>query len=123
MRSMNIGLLIAGVLGASGVAAGAFGAHALEGMVTAERLAVWETAAYYHLIHAVAVMVLALQSHPALWRLPIVGFALGIGLFSFSLYALVLTGITTFAAVTPVGGLLLIFSWLSVALKARRRPH
>lgn len=119
---MNIGLLIAGVLGASGVAAGAFGAHALEGMVTAERLAVWETAAYYHLIHAVAVMVLALQSHPALWRLPIVGFALGIGLFSFSLYALVLTGITTFAVVTPVGGLLLIISWLSVALKARRRP-
>lgn len=119
---MNIGLLIAGVLGASGVAAGAFGAHALEGMVTAERLAVWETAAYYHLIHAVAVLVLALQSPPALWRLPIVGFALGIGLFSFSLYALVLTGITTFAAVTPVGGLLLIISWLSVALKARQRP-
>jgi len=122
MRSMNIGLLIAGVLGATGVAAGAFGAHALERLVTAERLAVWETAAYYHLIHAVVVLVLALQPREALWRLPIAGFALGIGFFSFSLYVLVLTGITTFAMVTPVGGLLLIVSWLSVALRARQRP-
>lgn len=121
MRSMNIGLLIAGVLGATGVAAGAFGAHALERLVTAERLAVWETAAYYHLIHAVVVLVLALQPREAQWRLPIAGFALGIGLFSFSLYVLVLTGITTFAMVTPVGGLLLIVSWLSVALRARQR--
>ena len=121
MRSMNIGLLIAGVLGATGVAAGAFGAHALERLVTAERLAVWETAAYYHLIHAVVVLVLALQPREAQWRLPIAGFALGIGFFSFSLYVLVLTGITTFAMVTPVGGLLLIVSWLSVALRARQR--
>ena len=122
MRSMNIGLLIAGVLGATGVAAGAFGAHALERLVTAERLAVWETAAYYHLIHAVVVLVLALQPRQTQWRLPIAGFALGIGLFSLSLYVLVLTGITAFAMVTPVGGLLLIISWLSVALRARQRP-
>jgi len=119
---MNIGLVIAGVLGATGVAAGAFGAHALESMVTAERLAVWETAAYYHLIHAAVVLVLALQPRQTQWRLPILGFALGIGLFSLSLYVLVLTGITAFAMVTPVGGLLLIISWLSVALRARQRP-
>ena len=121
MRSMNIGLLIAGILGATGVAAGAFGAHALERFVTVERLAVWETAAYYHLIHAAVVLVLALQPREALWRLPIAGFALGIGLFSFSLYVLVLTGVTTLAMVAPVGGLLLIVSWLSVALRARQR--
>jgi len=89
--------------------------------VTVERLAVWETAAYYHLIHAAVVLVLALQPREALWRLPIAGFALGIGLFSFSLYVLVLTGVTTLAMVAPVGGLLLIVSWLSVALRARQR--
>ena len=120
MRPMNRGLLMAGLLGASGVAAGAFGAHALDGMVTAERLSVWETAANYHLIHSVVVLVLALQPQQHLWRWPIAGFALGIGCFSFSLYALVLTQVSTLAIITPMGGLLLIISWLAVVLKARQ---
>ena len=41
-------------------------------------------------------------------------------LFSFSLYLLVLTGISTLAMITPIGGLLLIISWLGVAFRARR---
>ncbi len=117
---MNWGLLTAGLLGASGVAAGAFGAHALEGAVTAERLSIWETAAYYHLIHSVVVLMLAMQPHRALWRWTITGFALGIGLFSFSLYALVLTDLSTFAMITPLGGLLLMASWLTLVVNARR---
>ncbi|MDC0572502.1 DUF423 domain-containing protein [Luminiphilus sp.] len=117
---MNMGLLMAGLLGATGVAAGAFGAHALDDLVTAERLSVWETAAYYHLIHSAVVLVLALQQHQALWRWPIMGFVIGVCLFSFSLYLLVLTGISTLAMITPIGGLLLIISWLGVAFRARR---
>ena len=46
------------------------------------------------------------------------GFAGGVLLFSFSLYALVLTDITRLAMITPVGGLLLMLSWLMVAIKA-----
>ena len=120
MRYMNMGLLMAGLLGTTGVAAGAFGAHALEGLVTAERLSVWETAADYHLIHSVVVLVLALQQDQVLWRWPIFGFVSGVCLFSFSLYLLVLTGISTLAMITPIGGLLLIISWLWVAFRARR---
>ena len=117
---MNRYLLLAGLLGTTGVAAGAFGAHALQASVSLERIGIWETAAQYHLIHAAVVLALALgsQAGDSRWRLPMMGFAGGVLLFSFSLYALVLTDITRLAMVTPVGGLLLMLSWLMVAIKA-----
>ena len=117
---MNHYLLIAGGLGATGVAAGAFGAHALEALVSPERIDIWETAAQYHLIHAVVILALALYSQAGeiRWRLPMIGFTAGVLLFSFSLYVLVLTDITQLAMITPIGGLLLILSWLLVAIKA-----
>ena len=113
-------LVIAGLLGATGVAAGAFGAHALQASVSSERVDIWETAAQYHLIHAAVILALALhpQADESRWRLPMMGFTLGVVLFSFSLYALVLTDITQLAMITPVGGLILILSWLMVAIKA-----
>jgi uncharacterized membrane protein YgdD (TMEM256/DUF423 family) len=113
-------LVIAGLLGATGVAAGAFGAHALQASVSPERIAIWDTAAQYHLIHAAVIFALALhsQADENRWRLPMVGFTAGVVLFSFSLYALVLTDITQLAMITPVGGLLLMLSWLMVAIKA-----
>jgi len=114
---MSAGLIVAGLLGASGVVAGAFGVHALEGTVTAERLAVWETASQYHLLHAIVILVLALQQERIAepkWRLSLFGFTAGVLLFSFSLYALVLTGETRLAMITPFGGLVLIVSWLSL---------
>ena len=118
--SMSRYLVIAGLLGATGVAAGAFGAHALQASVSPERADIWETAAQYHLIHAVVILALALYSQPdeSRWRLPMMGFTAGVVLFSFSLYALVLTDITQLAMITPVGGLILILSWLMVAIKA-----
>ena len=113
-------LVIAALLGATGVAAGAFGAHALQASVSPERIAIWETAAQYHLIHAAVILALALhsQSDESRWRLPMMGFTTGVVLFSFSLYALVLTDKTQLAMITPVGGLLLMLSWLMVAIKA-----
>ena len=117
---MNRVLFVAGLLGATGVAAGAFGAHALEASVTPERLAVWETAAQYHLIHAVVMVALAARtkSAGALERLAAVGFTLGVVLFSFTLYALVLTDISRLAMITPIGGLLLMLSWGLLAVQA-----
>ena len=113
-------LVIAGLLGATGVAAGAFGAHALQASVSSERIDIWDTAAQYHLIHAAVILALALhsQADESRWRLPVMGFTLGVVLFSFSLYALVLTDMTQLAMITPVGGLILILSWLMVAIKA-----
>ena len=112
--------MVSAVFGATAVAAGAFGAHALEASVTPERLQVWNTAAQYHLIHAAVILALALHSQhgDARWRWPIIGFAAGVLLFSFSLYALVLTDITQLAMITPIGGLLLMLSWLMVAVNA-----
>ena len=117
---MKLYITIAGLLGATGVAAGAFGAHALQASISPERIAAWETAAQYHLIHAAVILALALGSQlgGSRWRLPMMGFTAGVLLFSFSLYALVLTDITGLAMITPVGGLLLMLSWLMVAVKA-----
>ena len=113
-------LVIAGLLGATGVAAGAFGAHALQASVSPERIDIWETAAQYHLIHAAVILALALhsQADESRWRFPMMGFTAGVLLFSFSLYTLVLTDITQLAMITPIGGLLLMLSWLLVAIKA-----
>jgi len=117
---VNHYLLIAGVLGATGVAAGAFGAHALEASFSPERIDIWETAAQYHLIHAAVILALALYSRAgeSRWRLPMMGFTAGVLFFSFSLYGLVLTDITQLGMITPIGGLLLMLSWLLVAIKA-----
>ena len=117
---MNRDLLIAGLLGATGVAAGAYGAHALQASVSPERVDIWETAAQYHLIHASVILALALHSKADenRWRFPMMCFTAGVLLFSFSLYTLVLTDLTQLAMITPIGGLLLMLSWLLVAIKA-----
>ena len=111
---MDRPLFLAGFLGVTGVAAGAFGAHALGASVTA---------AQYHLIHAVVLLVLATRTTGAvaLERWVVAGFTLGVLLFSFSLYALVLTDVSRFAMVTPVGGLLLMLSWLAISWHALSR--
>ena len=117
---MNRPLFMAGFFGVTGVAAGAVGAHALGTSVTPERLAIWETAAQYHLVHAVVLLVLATRTTAAgaFERLIVVGFTLGVLLFSFSLYALVLTDVSRFAMITPLGGLLLMLSWLAISWHA-----
>src|SRR4051812_12340939 len=84
------------------VAAGAFGAHALTGIVTADRLAVWETAARYQMYHALALLAvgyLAAQKDAGPARLAGWLFIAGTVLFSGSLYALTLTGITILGAI------------------------
>ena len=78
---MNHALVVAGSLGATGVAADAFGAHALEALVTPAQLEIWSTAAQYHLIHAVVVMILALSANNdgmSLGPWPVIGFTGGV---------------------------------------------
>lgn len=104
---------VAAILGALAVAAGAFGAHALEGRVTPDRLDTWHTAATYHLLHAVALLALGLA--PAPRRLTSMLFVCGILIFSGSLYTLVLLDMPILGAITPLGGLCFIAGWLSLA--------
>ncbi len=105
----------AGILGALGVALGAFGAHGLAGVVADPHLLdVWDTAAKYHLLHAVAL--LGVAAHPSPPRLAGWLFVVGVVVFSGSLYTMVLTGHTWLGAITPVGGLCLIAGWVTLAL-------
>lgn len=115
-------LAAAGILGASAVAAGAFGAHGLRDLLTPRMLDIWETAASYQLVHALALLALGLvSSHTAALRIRLwttCCFLGGTLVFSGSLYLLALTGIGWLGAVTPVGGTLLIIGWLLVFASA-----
>lgn len=110
-------------LGALGVALGAFGAHGLKSRVSAESVVLWETAARYHVLHALALMATAWacdrwpgpHAQSAGWL-----FVAGTLLFSGSLYALTLTGVRALGAITPIGGLCFIAGWVLLALAAMR---
>jgi uncharacterized membrane protein YgdD (TMEM256/DUF423 family) len=100
------------------VAAGAFGAHALRGLLSPVQMQVFETAARYQMYHALALLAVAWVSS----RWPSVAirfsgwmFVVGTVLFSGSLYLLVLTGIRWFGAVTPLGGIAFLAGWLALA--------
>ncbi len=112
------------VLAALAVALGAFGAHALKARLAPDSLAIWQTAAQYHFWHALGVIAagLALAQVPGSGWLRAAGIllALGVLLFSGSLYALALSGVRGFGAVTPFGGLAFILGWLALAIGAWR---
>ena len=102
---------------ALGVGMGAFGAHALLGRLDAYSMGVWEKAVFYHLIHALGLLIVFLLARTG--AIPAasgnrVGFLLtaGILLFSGSLYVLALSGMRVLAAVTPLGGLAFLAAWL-----------
>ena len=115
-------LLIGAVAGFLGVALGAFGAHGLRGRLSPEMLQVFETGVRYHLYHALAlVATAAVMGRIEGSRLLLVGgwsFTAGIVLFSGSLYALALTGVSGLGAITPLGGLAFLVGWVCLALAA-----
>jgi uncharacterized membrane protein YgdD (TMEM256/DUF423 family) len=119
--------LSAGILGFTGVALGAFGAHALkETLVERASLATWQTAVLYHLVHSVALLVIAGWSWPDDAGAKIAWIArfwlAGIVLFSGSLYWLSLGGPKVLGPITPLGGLAFLLGWLFVVLNAFRSP-
>lgn len=112
-----VAIRIAALLGFLAVALGAFGAHGLEGILTRhDRAATWETAVFYHFIHAVVLLVLA-QRKPVRSG-PWWSFLLGILIFSGSLYLLALTNLKWLGAITPIGGVSLLLGWLWLMVSA-----
>lgn len=109
-------LIIGAVFGFLGVSFGAFGAHALKSQLSPEMLDIYKTGVMYHFIHAVLITALALAGER--FRFALLFFSIGIILFSFSLYLYTLTGITTFAMITPVGGVSLLAGWALVIYSA-----
>lgn len=118
--------LFACVVGFLGVGLGAFGAHGVKGMLGSDpdaalRLGWWETAAKYHLAHALAIglaAVLAAQVEGASPRIAGWLFGAGILVFSGSLYAMTLTNVRALGAVTPIGGLMLLAGWVFLGVGA-----
>jgi uncharacterized membrane protein YgdD (TMEM256/DUF423 family) len=108
------------VLGFLGVVFGAFGAHALRSRISPELLAAYNTGVQYHLIHALALLVVAwlatqMPQQPAVfwagWF-----FVIGTMLFSGSLYGLAVSGVRILGAVTPFGGLAFLAGWVCLAV-------
>jgi uncharacterized membrane protein YgdD (TMEM256/DUF423 family) len=106
------------------VAAGAFAAHALRERLHPDMLQVFETAARYQMYHAVGLFLAAFSlgevPHPSgIWAGRL--FLAGTLLFSGSLYALALTGVSRIGMITPFGGVAFLAGWVCLALAVRRR--
>lgn len=129
-------LIIASALGATGVALGAMGAHALkekmkEGLMSPEQLSGWDTASKYQLLHALAIFLIYFlfeKSGNKTVRATGWLFTLGVLFFSGSIYCLSTMGISGInfrflGPITPIGGVLMIAGWaclLVYAIKERK---
>jgi len=115
-------VVLSGLLGFSAVGLGAFGAHGLRSRLESlpdgvKRLEWWNTAAHYHLTHALALALAAWLVHRGAGASAVVAgwsFIAGVLLFSGSLYLMTITGQTKLGAITPLGGLLLLAGWGAV---------
>ena len=105
------------------VAAGAFGAHALKARLPADRLAVFEVAARYHMYHALGLLAVAWLAARGAPGASLAGWAMqaGIVVFSGSLYLLAFfSGTRWLGVVTPLGGLCFMVGWAAFAWAAIR---
>lgn len=108
-----LGSLLAGIA----VALGAFGSHALETIVSADRVETWQTAVRYQLFHALALLILGILTfviRAVTLAIPAWCFLLGTLFFSGSLYLLVLLNLPILGALTPIGGALYLLGWGSM---------
>ncbi|WDF54152.1 DUF423 domain-containing protein [Mucilaginibacter sp. KACC 22063] len=126
---MNKQIVVTGALfGMVAVITGAFGAHALKSLLAPAQLEIWHTAVQYQFYHTFALLFLSTFSRfknnyifTAYWL-----FVFGIILFSGSLYLLSLrsalgwNGLMWLGPVTPVGGLLFISGWITLAIAGLR---
>ncbi|MEO8669719.1 MAG: DUF423 domain-containing protein [Tahibacter sp.] len=126
MRMVGVAGAVAGTLA---VGLGAFGAHALADVLDARGVELWRTATLYLFIHALVLLFITSLAQRGERRLLRVasGFCMvGILLFCGSLYALALNAPRWLGALTPLGGVALLLSWLSLAAAfhfAKTEPH
>jgi len=119
----NRWLALGCLFGALGVAAGAFGAHALRSRIGADAMQWFETGVHYQLVHALALVGVGLAGDrcaPRQRQAAGALFAAGIVLFSGSLYALALGGTRALGALTPFGGTAWIAGWIVFAVGSWR---
>ena len=120
--SARVALFLAAVLLFAGVVAGAFGGHALKSRLAPDLMAIYQTGVQYHVWHARGLLGvgIALTLRPESGALAAAAWMLvaGLVLFCGSLYALALTGVRGFGAVTPIGGVAFLAAWAALAWAA-----
>jgi len=97
------------------VAIGAFGAHGLKSHLSVEMIQIYKTGVEYHFYHALGSLligVIAISFPSELLKWSAILLAVGIVLFSGSLYVLAITGMKWIGAITPLGGLGFIAGWV-----------
>ena len=119
-------MLVAGIGGLTAVAIGAFAAHGLSAHLGSSGKALISTAFEYHMAHSLAILAVAVlmdkTSSHLLLSVVVIAFAVGVVLFSGSLYLMAITKMTDFAFITPIGGVSFLIGWLSLIFFALRRP-
>ena len=113
-------LIIAALLAGLAVALGAFAAHGLKGQLSPRMLAAFITGSDYQMSHALGLMFSAWlgykHPHNSWLRRACMAFLIGILLFSGSLYAMAITGITQLGIITPLGGVSMLVAWACLAM-------
>ncbi len=124
-KSLLFGAAICGLA----VALGAFGAHALQELLTSSgRTDTFETAVNYQFIHGLALIVVGAMSQKSttqFWRWASLAFTLGVLFFSGSLYVISIAGITAFGMIAPIGGTAMILGWIFffvAVIKSKKNP-
>lgn len=112
---------VAALFGLLGVGLGAFGAHGLESIADEEQLGWWNTAVLYHLLHVAPLLALDHVPNRGAVRAAGRAFVGGVLVFSGTLYAMGLGAPNWFGAITPIGGLALMFGWGALAYASRAR--
>ena len=117
---------LGGIFAFLAVALGAFGAHLLRDQLGAALSQAFETGVRYQMFHALGLIAIGVivdrvpQSGSKALGVAGVLFVAGILLFSGSLYAMALTGVRGFGAITPLGGLAFLAGWISFTIGCRR---
>ncbi|MFN7915141.1 MAG: DUF423 domain-containing protein [Vicinamibacterales bacterium] len=114
-------IFVGALMGFLGVGLGAFGAHGLKTRVSPDMLAIFETGVRYQMYHALALLLVGLMMNRMEGRAMLVAgwsFTAGILIFSGSLYALALSGVTILGAITPIGGVAFLAGWIALAIAA-----
>jgi uncharacterized membrane protein YgdD (TMEM256/DUF423 family) len=119
MNDKKLWIIISVVSGFTAVSIGAFGAHGLREKLSTEMLEVYKTGVFYHFIHTVVLLILAVTNYMRTWIASLF-FLAGIILFSFSLYIYSISGIRFFAMVTPVGGVSFLIGWFWLIVEVIR---
>ena len=111
-------IIIASLFAAMAILFGAFGSHALKERLSAQSLEVYDIATRYLMFHALGIFLIALlgfQLPKESLEIPVIMMIVGTSIFSGSLYLIAMLDFKKLGMVTPIGGLLLIVSWLLLA--------